>query len=162
MKKLFLFAISLIVGLIFVTPVKANNGSLPGCNKPGTTFVGTVENPGEPGVYDWKLVMHGSYTLGKCDGTGPNEGDWNVQMIRSPEGYWEFYKNVFTSQNLTDMGAFLYSDKDYASYHPTYADDGTIWWWIIKANGDSPFMEPSVGGVFEPVNAQPGGFGFYR
>ena len=141
----------------------------PGCNKPGTTFVGTVENPGQPGVFDWKLVMHGSYVLGKCGGTGPGEGDWNVQRARDSSGNWEYYKNVFSSQDLTNTGAFAYwditADSTYSGtgYHPPSYIDGHFIWWILKSNGDSPFLEPvdNSGNVI-PTNATPNGFGFYK
>jgi len=150
--------------------VVTGSGSVyPGCNQPGTTFVGTVENPGQPGVIDWRLVMHGSYVLGKCGGTGPSEGDWNVQRARDSSGNWEYYKNVFTSQDISDTGAFAYwditLDPDYNGngYHPTTCTGTDFCWWIIKSNGDSPFLEPvdSVGDYI-PTNAQPNGFGFYK
>jgi hypothetical protein len=135
--------------------------SFVGCNKPGTTFVGMVENPGDPTGPQWRLVMHGSYVLGKCGGTGPSEGDWNVQMAKGPDGQWEYYKNVFTHDDLTDLGAFLYMDMADYAYHPKFTE-GNFYWWIIKSNGVSDFMEPSVGGFYQPAHATPNGFGFYK
>lgn len=145
----------------FTDVVVGANVEYPGCNKPGTTFVGEVPNPGDPTGPNWRLVMHGSYVLGKCGGTGPAEGDWNVQMAKGPDGNWEFYKNVFTVNNLSDTGAFLYWDLVTDTYHPTFTE-GNLSWWILKSNGVSPFLEPFVGGQYVPAEAQPNGFGFYR
>jgi hypothetical protein len=151
-----------------VVSVKADNTNLPGCNKQGTTFNGEVQNPGDPSGPNWYLTMHGSYQLGKCNGTGPSEGDWNVQTATGPDGYWEYYKNVFTTQDLTSNGAFAYwdltVDSDYSGtgYHPNTCTGEHFCWWITKSNGNSPFLEPSVNGAVITVNATHAGFGVFK
>lgn len=123
-----------------VIPVFAANAD-PGCNKPGTTFVGQTTTDDANGA-GWKLTMHGNYVLGRCNGTGVVDGSWNVQTLISPEGYIEHYKNVFTTQDLSSTGAYLYTSWEGLN------------WYIVESNGDSPYLVPTGG-----VHSTATGFG---
>lgn len=169
MKKFIIGAAAAATMLLFAMPAMAVNNSLPGCNKAGTTFVGQVDNSSS--LVKWDLNIHGSYTLGKCGGTaGPSEGDWNVQTLTATENgvfYSEFYKNVFSSKDLTPNGAFPYWDIE---SDPTYSGSGYhqytpghFTWWIVKSEGNSPYLEPVNNvGIYIPTNATHAGFGVFK
>lgn len=149
MKKIVTVLLSTALLLSVAIPTLAVGKADVGCVARGRGYVGQLPNPGNPNGPDWFVSLHASHQWSRCNPEMVlEEGDWNVQTLRGPDGEWESYKSVFTSEDLSATGARLYWENI----------QGDLDWWLIQAMGDSPYLEPLDGAT----HAVPAGVGLYH
>jgi hypothetical protein len=161
-------ALALVVALgitaaIIVPRVAASSAGGPGCVDGGKGFVGLV-----PGGGGERLNWHGTYIISLCPGaTGPQAGDSNVQRITYPDGTYEQYKIVYSTDDLTTSnGVFCYWDLtsdpglNGSGYHcPNGANNTDLKWYIVSSSGTSPYLKPAGSGGWQ---SRPNGLGLYK
>lgn len=149
MKRRMLIALVLLLALAAIPSVSAAGGPK-GCLHGGKKFVGDVGllDPDWAGLF---ANITWTYPSSACTGESLYaEGDSSVQIWKYPDGTWEHYIYVFTSEDLTDRGAFCEMDAETGG--ACVVTDGHLKYWLIHFSSNA--------GEFE-VKATPPGRGFY-
>lgn len=152
--------LAITVGTALAAPGNPNaQGNGPGCVAGGKGYVGPLPGSANTNGIPVQLNWHGSFVFSLCGGTGPQDGDWDIQHFTYPDGTTENYKVVFSTDDLTPNGVFCYMDLHTGEYHPKDCSAGDLYWYIVSSSGDSPYLEPAASGG---TKSTPNGFGRYK